>query len=178
MNYAAEGVILARRNFSEADRIISVFTKNFGKLSVIAKGVRKPMSRKRGHLEVFSYIKFIAHRGKTLDLMTEVATIDSFTQVRKNLKKVAVAYFVVEVIAKITREEAKNEDLFELLVETLQKLKANQNLRGLREDFVYQALVLAGFWPRGKAMDAPDKILEEVTERRIKSIRVGKKLLA
>ena len=78
---------MARQNYSEADRILKLFTKHYGKVSIIAKGVRKPKSRKRGSLEVFGHIKFAASRGKNLDLMTEVEIIDSFELVRKSLKR-------------------------------------------------------------------------------------------
>ena len=50
-NYTSEGIVLARKRYSEADRILSIFSKTFGKNVYIAKGVRKPRSRKRGHLE-------------------------------------------------------------------------------------------------------------------------------
>ncbi len=91
--YSTEGVVLLRRNFSEADRIINIYSKHYGKISVIAKSVRKIKSKKRGSLEVFSHIKFSAARGKNLDIITEVETINSFESIRKDLSKVAVAYF-------------------------------------------------------------------------------------
>jgi DNA repair protein RecO (recombination protein O) len=70
--YKTEGIVLARRNYSEADRIISVFSKGWGRISLLAKSVRKPKSRKRPHIEVFSYITFQAVKGKGIDLVTEV----------------------------------------------------------------------------------------------------------
>ncbi|MFH1792345.1 MAG: DNA repair protein RecO, partial [Patescibacteria group bacterium] len=57
-NYSTEAIILATKDYSEADRILVVYTKDFGKLSLIAKGVRKTTSKKRGHLEIFNYLKF------------------------------------------------------------------------------------------------------------------------
>lgn len=176
--YSSEGIILARRNYSEADRILVIFSKNYGKISLIAKGVRKLNSRKRGHLEVFSHIKFAASKGKNLDILTEVEIVDSFSKVRDDLRKVAVAYYFMEVIGRVTRDDEKNEKLFFLLAEFLGNLRGPTSLRELRINFVYDTLTLLGFWPHGKAMDNPDKVLEEVVEREISSARVGKKLLA
>lgn len=175
--YSSEGIVLARRSYSEADRILVVYTKNYGKISLLAKGIRKPKSRKRGSLEVFSHIKFSAARGKNLDIIEEAEIIDSFQSIRKNLKKVAVAYYFMEVVGRVTREDEKNEKLFTIILKYLQNLKTTKSLRKLRKKFIFQTLVLLGFWPKGKIMDNPDKILENIVEREINSIRVGKKLL-
>lgn len=129
-------------------------------------------------MEVFSHIKFSASRGKNLDLITEVEIIDSFPKIRKNLKKVAVAYYIMEVVGRVIREDKKNEKLYSYLLKTLRKLKTSKTLKKLRKDFVYETLILLGFWPKGKAMDNPDAVLEDVIEREINSIRVGKKLLS
>ena len=75
---------MARRNFGEADRILVIFSKNFGRLSLLAKGIRKPKSRKRGHLEVFSHVRFQASTGHGLDLMTEAEAIGDFKEIRNN----------------------------------------------------------------------------------------------
>jgi len=169
---------LARRRYSEADRILIVYSKHYGKISLMAKGIRKPESRKRGSLEVFSHIKFSAARGKNLDIVEEAEIIDSFPTIRKNLKKVAVAYYLMEVIGRVTREDGKNEKLFNLILNYLQNLKRAKALRKLRKEFIFQTLVLLGFWPKGKTMDNPDRVLENIVERKINSIRVGKKLLS
>ena len=156
---------MARRNFSEADRILIVYSKHYGKLHLIAKGVRKPKSRKRGSLEVFSHIKFSAARGKNLDIMTEVEIIESFQDIRKNLKKVAVAYFLIETVGRLTREGEKNLKLYSDTLKNIRMLKIARRLRKLRQQFVYDTLVLLGFWPKGKKMINPDSTLESVVER-------------
>ena len=176
-NYAGEAVVLARRNYGEADRILVIYSKNFGKLHLIAKGVRKLKSKKRGHIEVFSYVKFSAVRTKGLDLITEVETLDTFGKVRSDLKKVALAYYFMEVVGKTTREDEKNEELFFVILEYLKKLKREERLKSLKNSFIKDALVILGFWPKEKKMGDPDKILEEATERDMSTSRVGKKLL-
>ncbi len=163
--YSSEAIVLARRNFSEADRILVVYSKYYGKLSLLAKGVRKPKSRKRGALEVFSHFKFSAARGKSLDLVTEAELVNPFNLIRENLKKTSVAYFLLEVVGRSTRDDEKNERLFQLLLNYLNKLEKEKSLKELREDFIYQSLVLLGFWPKGKKMDNPDQVLENVVER-------------
>ena len=176
-SYTDEGIVLARRNYGEADRILSVYTKNHGRISLIAKGIRRPKSRKRGHLEIFSYIRFQAATGRGLDLMTEAEVIDDFKEIRKNLKKVSLAYYFCEVVGKITHEGEVNERLFDLILENLEKLKSETELKKLRLDFILRLLILLGYWPAEKQLLDIDNKLEEVIERQINSVRVGKKML-
>jgi len=175
--YKGEGVVLRRREWGEADRILVVFSREHGKLSLMAKGVRKPLSRKRGHVEVFSRVRFSASKTRGMDVMTEAEMMDSFSEMRENLRLVAVAYYFCEVIEKVTREEEKNEELYELLVDYLAGLPSAGGLQKVRKRFVTEVLETAGFWPKGRVLADPDRVLEEVVERRIASARVGRKIL-
>ncbi len=175
--YIDEGIILARRSLGEADRILSVYSKNHGRISLIAKGIRRLSSKKRGHLEVFGHIKFQATDQKSIGIITEVETINNFENIKKDLKKVALAYYFAEVIGKITHEHEKNNEIFSLLLNYLEKLKEAKNLKQLRFTFIEEILHVTGFWPKDKELFNHDQKLEEVLERNINSIRVGRKIL-
>lgn len=177
-HYSSEGIVLARRSYGEADRILVVYSKAFGKISLMAKGVRYPKSRKRGAIEVFSYIKYAAARGKNLDLITEAEIIDSYNLIRKDLKRTSLAYFFMEAIGRTSHENEPNHEVFEMLLSYLNELKDGTQLKKLRLDFILKLLIIQGFWPKGKSMDNPDYILEDVIEREMSSSRVGKKLLS
>lgn len=176
--YSSEGIILARKNLGEADRILTVLSKKYGKVSLIGKGIRKLKSKKRGSLEVFSHVSLAAARGRSLDILTEVESVDNFSRIRESLRKTAVAYFFVETVDKLTKDEEKNEILFKLLLEYLKDLETSTALKKLRLEFVEEVLIHLGFWPMGKIMKGHDKVLESVTERKMGSVRVGKKITA
>ena len=176
-SYTSEGIVLGRRDFGEADRILILYTKNFGRISLIAKGVRRPKSKKRGHLEVFNLVKFQAITGHGIDMMTEAEVIDDFKDIRKSLKKISLAYYFSEVIGRITHEQESNIELFHLILNYLSSLKTATELKKLREDFIGEILVLLGYWPADKKLSDPDEKLEEVIERQIYSVRVGKRML-
>ena len=176
--YTSEGIVLARKDYSEADRILIIYSLKYGKISVMAKGVRKPKSRKRGSLEVFSHIKYSAARGKNLDIITETEAIETFTKLRKDLKKVAVAYFFLETIGRTTKEYEENRELYNHLLSNIKELEESNNLKTQREKFIKDTLTILGFWPKDREMENPDKVLENIVEKKISSIRVGKKLLA
>ena len=177
-SYSSEGFVLSRKNYGEADRILTVYSKHLGKVTLLAKGVRKPKSRKRGHIEVFSRLKFSASRTKGFDIMTEAELVDSFETIRKDLKKVSVAYYFCELVNRITRDGEKNDAIFVQMSENLDLMKNGVNLRRLRESFVVDTLVALGFWPEGAKVNNPDRILEEVIESRMASSRVGKRVLS
>lgn len=175
-SYTSEGIVLARRDFGEADRILVIFTKNFGRVSLIAKGVRRLKSRKRGHIEVFNSVRFQAVSGHGLDIMTEAEVIEDFKEVRTSLKKISLAYYFSEVVGRITHEGESNTGLYNLILEYFNKLKTASKLKELRLKFTSELLVILGYWPEGKMLDNPDEQLEEVIERQISSVRVGKRL--
>ena len=168
---------MARRNFGEADRILVLYTRDFGRVSVIAKGVRKLTSRKRGHVEVFSQISFSAVKTHGIDIMTEAETVDSFEDVRADLRKIALAYYFCEAIGKTTHEGEENRELYERIIYYFQQLKKERKLRTLRNDFVHDLVVILGFLPKGKKIDDIFDFFEDVTERKLSSERVGKKML-
>lgn len=175
--YTSEGIVLARRNFGEADRILVLYTKNFGKISLLAKGIRRPKSRKRGHVEIFNKIKFQAVAGRGLDLMTEAEVIEDFGEIRKTLKRISLAYYIMEVIGRITHEGEEKAEVYNLLADSLQKLKSVKLLKKLRLSFITDLLITLGYWPEGKILYSPDEKLEEVIERAIYSERVGKRMV-
>lgn len=176
--YFSEAIVLTRRNYSEADRILIVASKYYGKIVLLAKGVRKPKSRKRGSIEVFSKIKFSAARGKVFDIVTEVEMLNFHNGIRSNLKKISLAYYFMEVVDRIIQQEEKNGEIFDLLDHYLEKLGSEKKLKKLKDEFIVKILILSGFWPKDKKVGDPGKTLEYILERRIFSARVGKKVLS
>ena len=175
--YSSEGIVLARRNYSEADRILIVFSKTYGKLSLLAKGVRRPKSRKRAHVEIFNRMNFSAVTGRGLDIITEAEIVDSFSDIKKNLKKVTVAYFFAEVTGRMTREGERHDEVYRDLKLYLESLRSDKSLKEIRIEYIRKILVSLGFWPDGTILPDPDRMLEEILERPQSSVRVGKRLL-
>lgn len=173
--YSSEGIVISRKNYGEADRILTIFSKNYGKIRVIAKGARRPKSRKRGHIEIFSRIKFQATSGE-FGIITEADTIDSFSEIRTDLKRVSVAFYFLEIIQKIMHDQEENLSIYSLLNGFLTRLKTENGLKNLRADFAKRLLVLLGYWPVGQTLPNPDEKLEEVLERDLVSIKIGKKI--
>ncbi len=120
--YQTEAVILRRRNWGEADRILTLFTPQRGKVRVRAVGVRKPGSRKAGHLELFHRANLFLAKGRDFDIVTQAETVDAFARLREDLVRSAAASYTVELLDRLSPEESENYTAYRLLVRTLEEL--------------------------------------------------------
>jgi DNA repair protein RecO (recombination protein O) len=120
--YRTEAVILRRTDYSEADRILTLFTPHYGKLRVIAKGVRKMTSKLAGHLELFMRVQLMLATGRTFDVVTQAQIVDPYKQVHEDLPRVSYAYYVAELLDKLTIDDEENRPAYDLLVATLRAL--------------------------------------------------------
>src|SRR3989337_4492981 len=127
MYFRTEGIILSRYNFGEADRILKIYTKDYGKVVAIVKGVRRPRSRKAGHVEIGNWCKLFIARGKNIDLVTEVDLKKAFGINEFTATKANKIYHLLEIVESLTEEKQKNPSVFILLVQFLEKIAAGEN---------------------------------------------------
>ena len=144
-SYKLQAIILKRINFHEADRLITVFSRHHGKLKLIAKGIRRPTSRKKGHLELFTLAKLQVAKTKTIDIIAEAETINNFQNLRKNLNRVRIAYLLAELVDQLTAEEQEHEEVFDLLFDSLSTLNSKSASKDFILNFEKQLLTLLGF---------------------------------
>lgn len=122
MIYKTRGIIIRRQNFGEADRLITVFTQDRGKVRVIAKGARKPLSKLAGHLELFCLTKLNLAEGHSLDVVTGAVIEKCFLGIRQKLPAAHTAYYLAETVDQLTVENEKHEEIFELLDEAFEHI--------------------------------------------------------
>lgn len=146
--YRTSGIVLERQDFGEADRILTLFTSEYGKLRVIAKGVRRLTSRKKGHVELFTYSDLLIARGRNLDLVTQADTIRSFREVREDLLRITYAYHMAELVNGFTEEQDENRPLFDLLLGMLGALAEAADLRLVARFFELHLLDCVGYRPQ------------------------------
>ena len=179
----AEGIVLKRINTGEADRVITIYTNNLGKISVFARGVRRIKSRRSGNLELFNHVKFSLIETKNLPILTEAEALETFPNIRKNLKLIGLAYHVSELVDKMSAEKQENEDVFNLLLNVLSKMNNVRSLKteekdGLIRNFEINFLESLGFLS-GKNIAKDFNVrnyIEELLERELKSKNFIEKL--
>jgi DNA repair protein RecO (recombination protein O) len=146
--YRTEAVVLRRQDIGEADRILTLYTPALGKLRVVAKGARKPASRKAGHIELFMYSSLLVARGRNLDIATQAEAIQTFRALREDLERITYAHYVVELLDCFATEGDANQALFVLLVETLQHLCEADDLSLTIRFYELRLLALEGYQPQ------------------------------
>ena len=147
-SYLTQAIVLGHIEYGEADRILKLFTFEQGKITAIAKGVRKIRSRKAGHLEPFTRVNLFLAKGRNMDIITQAETIDPYMGLRQDLQRVAFASYVVEVLDRFTYEEGQNVGMFDLLADTLSRLENQDNLETVIHYYEVRLLDLLGFRPQ------------------------------
>ena len=117
----AEGVILRRIKYSETSLIVTLYTREYGKIGLIAKGARNPKSKFVGSLEPASCVSIIYYHkeGRDLQMLSEVDSMRSNSSIINSIRKIAVAFAIVNLIDSVVTESESNEDIFDLLKESL-----------------------------------------------------------
>jgi recombinational DNA repair protein (RecF pathway) len=121
-HFRTEGIIIKRRNFGEADRILTVLTRDYGKITIKAAGVRKITSRRSAHVELLNHTSLHLYKGKTFAILTEARVIDDFSAIKIDFQKVGIAYHLCELIDGLCPENQENRPVFFLLQKMLQSL--------------------------------------------------------
>lgn len=120
--YKTEGIVLRQRNFSETDKLIILYTKDYGKINCIAKGVKKIRSTLAGRVELFTHSYFLIAKGRNLDIITDGEIKNSNIILRENLELFLISSSIVELVDKTQEELEKNRKIFNLLTSTFSSL--------------------------------------------------------
>lgn len=171
-----EGLILRRSNFGEADRVLTILTDRYGKISVIARGVRKITSRRAGNIEILNRVKLHLFKSKSYTL-SEAESIETFQIVKDNLTLATTAFHILELIDRLVVEEQRNPQVYNLTVSVLQLLEKNPRQIFIRA-FEVKLLSILGFWSIDaiKDLSSEQKILllklEEFSWEQIEDIEI------
>ncbi|MBM4466204.1 MAG: DNA repair protein RecO [Chloroflexi bacterium] len=146
--YRTEAIVLKRSDFGEADRLLTLYTPRLGKTRAIAKGVRKPTSRKSGHVELFTHSQLLIAKGRNLDIVTQAETVHAFRPVREDLLRTTYACYAAELLDLFVEEGIENRPLFDLLLATLGWLGNASDLDLTTRFFELRLLSLLGYRPQ------------------------------
>ncbi len=147
--YKSKGIVLRSIRYGEADRILDLYTEDFGLISAIAKGIRRTKSRFGGRLEPLSCVEFLAYEGKTLDTITQVEVLRSFRGVREDLTRLEAAGGMIGVIRALSGGDEADRRIFNLLYHALDTLESRaEDAKSVEAAFGLKLSILAGYTPR------------------------------
>jgi len=145
-NYKTKGIILKRTNLGEADRILTIYTRDYGKVKMIGKGIRKIKSKLAGNLELFCLDDLVIAEGRNLDIVTAAVTEKCFFDLRNNLKSAHTAYYLADVVDKLSEEKEPHKEVYDLLDNLLEEING-KNAAILLPFFEIKFLSETGYAP-------------------------------
>lgn len=145
--YKTEAILLAVRDYGDADRMVTLFSRDLGKITAAAYGARRPRSRLSGTVQPFVHADLELTAGRGLDAVKQCDIRQSFREIRGDLSAVAYANFLAELTGELCPEREAEPAVFELLLAGLGLLTV-RNPRIVALAFAWQLLALAGFGPQ------------------------------
>ncbi len=144
--YKVNAIVLRSIECGNGDKLLVLFSREFGRMKVMAHGVSKPFSRKRGSVQPFTYTKFLIGRGRELDSVSQCEGMEMFPFIRHDLETIGYASYLSELVLSLTPEGERNEPLFRLLLETM-RLMEEGGAEILTRSFEIKAAALMGYRP-------------------------------
>ncbi len=160
--HKTEAIVLGKRDFRETSLIVNFYTRDFGKISGLLKGIHTEPEKFASTLEIFSYneVIFYEKRASSLHLVSACDLRDNFGMIRQNITKVGLASIMAELIDAVMQPEDKNEEIFDLALSCLKELAISANPEKVTTIFKIKLLSLSGFKPHfDSCVSCGDKVL-------------------
>ncbi|KLU40433.1 MAG: DNA repair protein RecO [Limnochordia bacterium] len=116
VSFKGEGIVLRVRNIGEADRIVTLYTAQKGKIRAAARGARRIRNRLLSPTQVFTHGRYLVFPGKELHTLSQAEIINSYQDFRDDLEKMAYASYICELLDTFTEEELPSVELYALLL--------------------------------------------------------------
>lgn len=148
--FKTEGIVLKSIKLNEADKIVTIYSCDHGKIRGIARGVRKTKSQFGSSMENLTIVKVLLYKGKSINTISQSEIINSFFSQTKDLFRYGLAIQCVEIIDKLTVDEDPNIKVYHLLKNFLLLFKDEQNPTLLVESFKWKLISFLGYKPELK----------------------------
>jgi len=144
-----EAIVLKKLNFGDTSRIITLFAKDYGRLSVLAKGVRDPKSKFGPVLDTFNHLQVVVYKkeGRDLHLLSQCDLLTRFDGLTRDLNQLGCAMAVLDLVSATSHYDEEGAVLFAALLETLKAIDAAGDTQGPMLYFQTRLLFLLGFQP-------------------------------
>lgn len=145
VHYRGKALALKKENRGEADELFTFYTKDFGKLEVLGKSIRKIDSKLRSGADAFylSEIEFI--QGKGRKTLTDAVLIEKFESLRNDLPKLKIAYGISEVLDGLVRGQETDEEIWQLLIEVFEGLNDEAKTEIIYYYFFWKLVSVLGY---------------------------------
>lgn len=147
--YKTKAISLKSVPFAEADKLVTLFSREHGKIRVVAKSARRVPSRLGGRTEAFTYAELFIAQGRSLDIISQCEVLESFQTLRDDPDALRVGLYLLKLVNSGTAEGQHHPELFDLLLKGLLTLKQKIDPRRIELRFEKAFLRLEGIYREG-----------------------------
>ena len=148
-NIKINGIVIAENNMGDYDKMLTVLTPNFGKISCVAKGARRPQSALLAGTQLFCFGEYMMYKGTNTYHINSCETIEIFYNIRTDLDKLKYAIHINKIIQDITEENENCYRILQLYLNTLYTIsETDKNLDLVISVFKMRLLSILGYTPR------------------------------
>lgn len=151
VHYRTKGIILKKVDRRKADQLFTIYTRDFGKIRVLGRGIRKTSSKLRAGAELFYLAEIEFIQGKIHKTLTDAILIDKFKNLRKSLAKLNVAHKTSELLDNLIYNQEPEKKIWELLLDVFNELDSSifktKDLKLIYYYFFWRLFSILGYEP-------------------------------
>lgn len=147
LRYRTRGVIIGKNNQGEFNRMLILYTEDFGKLKLFGKSIRKESSKLRFGIEPFSLIEVEFIEGRTRKTLTDVKIINSYSTINKNIEKIALGNKIMENLNDLIKGEEKDLKIWNLVEKTFNRINDSNKGFIIYQYFFWTLISILGYKP-------------------------------
>ena len=145
--YRCEAITLSYTPLGEADLLVTMFTREQGKIRAVGKGSKRSTSKLVGHLEPLTIVRMSMVHGRTMDIISQAEVIESFATLKEDLTAITKGLYVAELVDGFGAEASANPSLFQLMLDTLRAVQDNPASDMPLRAFEFHLLQVSGLMP-------------------------------
>lgn len=143
-----EGIVIRTVDYGETHKIITLFTRDMGKIACMARGAKKPKSSLVAVSQLLTYGQYLIYAGHGMGTLRQGEVLESFREIQSDIYKAAYASYMVELLDRLTEDKQRNPFLFELLYQSLHDIEEGLDPEVLTFIFEMKMLDVAGIKPQ------------------------------
>ena len=124
-----KGIIIAKKDIEEADRYITIFMEDYGKVSTVIKGIRKSKKRDKTAVDILSLTDFQFYKKNENLVISSFSTVKDYIGIKSDIDKINIAFYIFSVLNQILVENGRNRKIYEVLEKTLDYLNNSNDER-------------------------------------------------
>ncbi len=145
--YRCEAIILSYTPLGEADLLVTMFTRDQGKVRAVGKGARRSTSKLVGHLEPLTLMRMSMAHGRNMDIISQGEVVQSFSKLKEDLTGITKGLYLAELVNGFGAEDSANPELYRLMIETLLAIETDPESDMPLRFFEFHLLQVSGLMP-------------------------------